>query len=89
MTMTMTMKYLYFDTKKLNTVDTCIMLIMLVIDILVCPEILLVHYDVISQSTRIHAASAPCTQLPQGQPPGSSQEELYSYHQQYMYTRPH
>ena len=37
MTMTMTMKYLYFDTKKLNTVDICIMLIMLVIDILVCP----------------------------------------------------
>ena len=44
---------------------------------------------VINQSTRIPAASVPCTQLqqPQGQHPGNSQEDFYSYHQQY--TRPH
>ena len=44
---------------------------------------------VISQSTRIPAASAPCTQLqqPQGQHPENSQEDFHSYHQ--PYTRPH
>ena len=50
--MTMTMKTFYLDTEKnskmLNIVDIIIMLIMLVIDILVCPEILLVYYDAAS-----------------------------------------
>ena len=39
---------LFGHKQKLNIICTCIMLIMFVIDILVCPEILLVHYEAAS-----------------------------------------